>query len=433
MEKETKTVTTIVKGRNGPVKNKRNNKSNRRRPEGRNRRARGGASVSTPFTHTTKGTAKIAIRGSDRLAKIPDIRGLGENSIGLATLISAESFQRLEKVASAYQRILFKKLSFRVVPMAPTNVSGGYVAAFVADPNDNVSNSSNALARLISQHGAKVTKAWESCTVNARNTHDLLYTSIPRNGDARLYSPGQFVLGIDSRITSPTNQAVPVSIYADWSVELMVPSLEEEEGQILELIANSSFYCRNGHPGLWYDQGSVQQDDPRGAIPGIQFDIIYELSSSFYCEFTTEGGNYWEVIMVNDKDHGITLAPIDPSSRKPVIEVAKNDEGKLWVFRAGTKLTPVRGEVMKGLEFLCRTPLSGPLGKSLKESPKSSLPLDPSSKILENSSKKFAKRSKDSASLDKVSTKLKEQLRLMESQLLSQDLSSSNDSIEVIQ
>lgn len=318
--------------------------------------------------------------------------------------------------------------------MAPTNVSGGYVTAFIADPDDAVGTSSNAIARIISQHGAKVTKAWESCSVSSGPPKDLLYTSVSGHGDPRLYSPGQFVLGIDSKVVSPMNQPVPVSVYADWSVELSVPSLEEDEERRTELISNRAFYCRAGHPGLWFDQGGptgeVPMDDPRTAIPGIQFDQIYELDAPFYCEFTTLGGNFWEVMLINDKDHGITLAPVDPSTNKPLVEVAKNDESKLWVWRSGTRLVlSNKGNLQVGSEFLSLPSRSDPFSK-----PEQKI-LSPCLNGLDRQmgcSKNSSKQLETSGSSNQDYTALKAQLRSMESQLRLLGNFSSNESIEVL-
>jgi hypothetical protein len=111
--------------------------------------------------------------------------------------------------------------------MCPSITGGGYVAGFLKDPLDK----DTSFDALQGSHGAVVGKWWEHKTVQVRPPKDLLWTSAGDN--ARLYSPGKFVL-----TTVGTNtDIVNVSVLCSWEAELSVPSLEETgESPVTEYI-----------------------------------------------------------------------------------------------------------------------------------------------------------------------------------------------------
>lgn len=129
---------------------------------------------------------------------------------------------RLDVQASAYQRIKWLSLKFRISPQISTAVSGGYVAAFVQDPTDIVPDGEAGLNALTSQSHSVTKKWWEDSIINAPMPQELLFTNIT-GSELRWSSPGQFVLASDGKATS----AGSLTVYLDWSVELSVPSLEK--------------------------------------------------------------------------------------------------------------------------------------------------------------------------------------------------------------
>lgn len=308
----------------------------------------GGAPISTAVSLSPKNSNSVKLHGTDRLIHVPDISRYDAGHVVVDLSMSCASFHRLSHMSEAYQRVRFKKLVFRVVTMCSTYVSGGYACAFVADPTDVLGDGSNALDRVVAQTGSKITKVWESATVAARLTPDLLYTSDPPQGDKRLSSPGRLWLIVESKCSNE----VPLTVYCDWAVEMAVPSLEAQTGQAGALVVTENFFARKSNVGLWYQpKGKSPIDDPRKAIPGIEFDVLYKSKQKYFVSFTQErGGNFDQFKMVNDQTHGITLAPVGLDN-KTIIDTA---EGDYWMLERGDFLTPIPNLSGVGLEFLCR-------------------------------------------------------------------------------
>lgn len=236
--------------------------------------------------------------------------------------------------------------------MCSTSAAGGIATAFVADPTDVLGDGADALDRVVAQTGSKITKIWESATIVSKLSPDLLYTSDPPTGDKRLSSPGRFWLVVESKPTT----SVPLTVYCDWAVELFVPSLESKEGQGGAIVIQDNFFGRKDRVGLWHQtSGSEPSDDPRLAIPGIEFGTVYETAREYYHSFkTVRDGNFSRFKLVNDSTHGITLAPVDPAG-KVVIDQMTTDQ---WSIVKGETFTPLPNLQERGLEFLCQPPVS---------------------------------------------------------------------------
>lgn len=156
------------------------------------------------------------------------------------------------------------------------------MAAFFQDVSDRVSESQYGLSKLTSQQGAATKKWWETATMNAATPPDLLYTSFnpeePRTG-----SPGKLVVACDGK----ASQRGGLTVYVDWSVTLMTPSLEgpeEEEGKIPSL--QLPLWTKSGTPGVFGhpkagDWSSLTQD-ARRVLPGVLPDSTFRLSSPRY-------------------------------------------------------------------------------------------------------------------------------------------------------
>lgn len=328
--KAAKTEVVVVEPRKGGRRN-------------RNGGSRRGAPVSTSVSLLPTNTQKLRLFGTDRVLHIPEARPTdGAPLIDLS--ITPELLPRLHHMAEAYQRIRYKKLVFKIVSMCPTTTSGGIAAAFVADPTDVLGSGANALNRVVAQNGSKVTKVWQSATIRASLSGDLLYTSTPPLGDSRLYSPGRFWLVCESRFSTP----VPITVYLDWEVEVSVPSLETEAPEAGAVVLTANFYTRSSNPGFWYKDGAGG-DDPRPHAPGIQFDVIYQSKSKSYIKFETVAGNYDRFILVNDPNHGVTLTAVGTDG-KPIIQVTDINQ---WVLEKGQPLFPVPENVKLGSEFIC--------------------------------------------------------------------------------
>lgn len=296
------------------------------------------------------GNGTLHVYGSDRFAHIPDLASKPENSVVLNQAITGASFARLKHLSSAYQRIRWTKLVFRVVPMSPTNISGGLCASFVADASDNVGTGTNAISRLLAQKGAKVFKAWESATISHRCIPDLLYTSEPPKGDIRMSSPGRFVLAVDSAISVGTSQKVPVTVYVDWAAVLSEPSIEGyAPNGSGDLTVNAGLYGRTENTGLWF-RDTPGGDDPRSVIPGIQFDVVYRLQSKRYANLVSGHINFDKVVLKNDKTHGVTLFVVGYDNK----HIDSKFESNCWVIESGDTLRSEATSLNQtGSEFLC--------------------------------------------------------------------------------
>lgn len=321
----------------------------RKRGGVRNGRTGGGAPVSTSVAIAPKNTERVHLKGTDRLIHVENVSQFGTGAVVVDVSLSCSSFKRMEHMASAYQRVRFKKLVFRIVPMAATSLTGGFAAAFVADPTDVLGSGDDALDRLVAQKGSKITKIWQSTTVGACLLPDLLYTSEPPQGDVRLSSPGRLWVVIESKVTGLGSAQVPLTVYCDWEVDFYVPSLERAEGGGTgSLVVGATFYTRKSNVGLWW-KDTAGGDDPRTKIPNIEFDVTYQTKQKFYLSYN-KAGNFDKFRMVNDATHGVTLAPVAPDGTIIIEQTEQNQ----YVFEKGDVLTPVPTLNSVGAEFLCR-------------------------------------------------------------------------------
>jgi hypothetical protein len=178
--------------------------------------------------------APIRVRGMGRIAQATLLAATqSDGSEVFNEIITTSIFPRLSRIASAYQRYRFTKLDFNVQPMCPSITGGGYVAGFLKDPLDTDAS----FDALQGSYGAVVGKWWEHKTVQVRPPKDLLWTSVGEN--ARLFSPGKFVL-----TTVGTNtDLVNVSVLCNWEAELSVPSLENTtSGPITEYLTTKNLF-----------------------------------------------------------------------------------------------------------------------------------------------------------------------------------------------
>lgn len=328
----------------------------------RNRNGRGGnAPVATSLSISSKSTPTVTLFGTDRLIHVPNLYNFNSGSVVVDLPIQCSTFGRMAHMSDAYQRVRFKKLVFRVVPMCPTNATGGLAAAFVADATDTLGSGPDALNRLVASTGSKIAKAWQSFSINAKFVRDCLYTSVPPTGDLRLSSPGRLWVVVESRCQVPgfSSTAIPLTVYCDWEVEFSVSSLEREHpAESFSLTVGATFYSRKDHVGLWWMDNSGG-DDPRSKIPGIMFNTTYRTKQKYYLSYQ-KAGNFDKFRLIQDKDHGVTFCPVAPDGT-PIVEKTEINQ---YVFESGDVLTPVDDPKVIGQEFLCRQTRS-----SLSETP----------------------------------------------------------------
>lgn len=220
------------KGQKGPAK--------QRAPKV-GRQTAGGAPVSSRESVRGVQTDLSRLAGLDRIFHGTISSRLSSGTIVCDLLITPGMFKRLAVVARAYQKIRYLRLNFRVEPQMSTATSGGYVVAFVRDPADNVRN----IDILTSQQGSMTTKWWQSSTVPVPALKRDFYTS--DSVEIREYSPGRLVLMVDG----PATQIGSVTVFAEWSVELSQPSLEEPSTVSTNFVLVRDMYARSGHVGMF--------------------------------------------------------------------------------------------------------------------------------------------------------------------------------------
>lgn len=323
--------------------------SGRRRRRGGGGGGGGNAYVSEAATIKSSASQRLRVHGTDRYVHIPNCVGKKEGSVLFNAEVSAESFARLKHISEAYQRYHFKKLVFRIVPMASTDFSGGYAAAFIADASDDIGSGGDALNRIVAQTGAKITKIWQSAVVSHRCLPDLLYTSEPPGGDIRLHSPGRLVVAVDSEISGATDRIkVPMTIYCDWEADLYESCLEGPHAKVSgQIVVSKPFYSRSEKVGLFDKDDMVTAET---SIPGITVNEEYTVSHDVFLRFETEGGNYSKLkYEYNSTEKRYVLYVVGHDGKK----LSQKTDVNYWALQAGDRLTPVAKNVTVGEEYLC--------------------------------------------------------------------------------
>jgi len=286
----------------------------------------------------------VRISGTDRLAHVADASKIGDGKTVYKHAISAGSFPRLERVASAFQRIRYTRLHFKVVGLAASTTTGGLAIGFLPDPDDI--DTSVDTSTLLASPGGVIAKAWETARVVGRCPPSLLFTSrIAR--EPRTYSPGVFAVIIEGSIGT----SAPLSIYCDWSVELSVPALEAEQLITTDLVFAKAVYSRASNYGLW---SSDQADQPWVAVPGIRVEQLYALPTPRYYDGTAMSGNFKFVKWTKDPTHGDTLWVCDMDG-KPIIEESTATKS-YFAFQGETLVPVLPPNLREGASPLGRSP-----------------------------------------------------------------------------
>lgn len=189
-----------------------------------------GAATTRRTPNTRNDTATV--RGRDRIFHLADVSTLTDGGIVFFKQFTPDLIPRLSVLTSAYQRLRFSRLSFRIVAQVPTITPGGYVAAFIGDPNETLPTT-QTLEYLVTNTGARTTALWNSTVVNCpkyrlNQTYWAHQPSGPTGVDAadtlRLYSPGSLAVVFEG---NTANQKGSMSIEVDWAVTLTGATLEK--------------------------------------------------------------------------------------------------------------------------------------------------------------------------------------------------------------
>lgn len=181
----------------------------------RRNRARGtgiGTNMVAPSLSSPVAGSTITVSGTDRVLMFNVEKG---SVVFKKVQIDPDVSSRLRALASAYQRIKYNSVKFVVTPQAAAIVSGGYVAGFIPDPDDD----SISAADLSASQGSLTRKWYESAIVTMPRKPDLLYTS--EGEEERLVSPGSFWMITEG----PPSETTTVVVTIMWTVTLSVPSV----------------------------------------------------------------------------------------------------------------------------------------------------------------------------------------------------------------
>lgn len=232
-------------------------------------------------------TGSMTIAGQDQLAFIDNVNTLSDGSIVIDEDITVSSFTRLATQAKGYQRIKWNSLEYTIQSQMPTNTSGGYIAAHIADPSDIISGTEVGRMRLMANKYSVANKAYDSHKMHVRPTQQLLYTS--PQGEQRLWSPGKFALIVNGTIS----QTGSIMVIVKWSVTLSSPTLEDEVVSFRGLTIISPYAgIAKGRPGLYPqdENGSTSSTSTR-----MDKSCLIQLFGAGVIESLNNGFHYWRM------------------------------------------------------------------------------------------------------------------------------------------
>jgi len=308
------------------------------------RRANSTAGAGAVVSQSTAGYSNysssdnLTMRGVERWKTINVTSGASDGNL-LTEYFDHSLVPRLKLCASMFERVRYKQLAFEVVSKAPTSLGGGYVAAFIPDPDLSHAPSVGSAA---ASPGAVSKKWYESSIVRARVPQQLLYTS---NGtDKRLSVPGVFVVYVDG----PPNGAVSITINVHWSVELSVPSIEPSAADAApeELTVKGDLYFISGTSNLSMPVGGPNSTYQLFGVRSIPEGAIYRLpyvGGLEYAEGTGDTGTArWTAVKIipvtgSGADASVLQAMKDPANPLSVV----------WQSSVATQPVVVSGTVLK--------------------------------------------------------------------------------------
>lgn len=348
-----------------------------------------GAPVAQAVTVRETSSDSAIVAGVDRITHIENVQQFGHGTVVVDELLSSSSFARLARVAGAYQKVRYRKLTFRIVPMMSTATGGGYVAAFVRDPSDvPPSNSLDLLNWVTSQQGSVTTKWWQTADIAVGVADRTYYTS--SSEEVREYSPGRLVVVVDGKATAQG----PMTVFADWSVVLTHASLESAVGpdRSDHTVVLRNLWTKDTNQYVWsYDP--TKTDTTGSPNPDLMFSDwrvgdLFMLPASFSVEEYKSGvtgdaevGNFWVLHVESVTGVRWRVHPDTKDSQRVAAEaVLVIPRG--FTLRRVEQASSLQGNLMTGPQSsstrsngTCWERLRGPLPSSLKrsEAPSSSV------------------------------------------------------------
>jgi hypothetical protein len=228
---------------------RRNRRARRARQQGQGGVVRAPVAVAGPST--SQANTSLRATGVDRVAHVDDVSTSKTGDIVVQFAILPGIAERLSKYSALFTRVRYMTLRFEIRSQCSTASSGGYVAAFVRDP-DEILPTTNVLQMLAGQAGSKAANWWQSLVVVVPPTPDLFYTDeghITEGTSKRLLSPGKLVIACDG----PASVAGSLTVNLIWTATFLEPALE------LQPIESKSEITLEKHYAFWDFGNSLEQ------------------------------------------------------------------------------------------------------------------------------------------------------------------------------
>lgn len=245
-----------------------------------------------------RNTGAVTIKGVDRFIHIEDVSKLSSRTIPIRAEVIPDNMSRLKTIASAYQRIRYLHLSFRVESQISTATSGGYVASFIRDATEELPDGEKGLATLTSSQGSKTTKWWQSTTVNVGVLPDLYYTS-NSTFEERWSSPGIFCLGVDGK----ASQVGSLTVFIRYTVQMCEPSFEQTTMKPVLLCPENLLIVKDNY----HLKNKAGEVDATKLLSGSTIGRVYKLPT-IRSYMTTEGALWTFNCILHDSSNHLVVA-----------------------------------------------------------------------------------------------------------------------------
>jgi len=292
---------------------------------------------------------------TDRLIHTVVPAGTVRGTVIYDQVITPSITSRLRTQASLFQKIQYVKLRFEVQTQTATATSGGYVVAFLHDPQMEVGTGETALRNLTAIQGTQTSKMWQSTDINIATTSQQYFTL--NGNDIRLFSPGRFIVLSDG---VPGND-VAITIQFHWTVKLTRPALQRLVNSLPQAVLTSStlsigsdstdmsvIQSRNWNPNTnVFDTYSNDMSAAFTGLPPLQNlggnTIYYTLPNPISLPII--GGDTPSLIIGFSVINGILQARSYFMPYSGSIQIATANRTFLW---QGARLTPVLPDEFSG-------------------------------------------------------------------------------------
>lgn len=174
-------------------------------------------------------------QNTDRLVHVSLPADAVKGTVIYDQIITPSIADRLRTQAALFQKIRYSELRFEIQTQTATSNSGGYVAAFLHDPQMDIGSGETALRALSAVQGTVTSKFWQSTVMTVRATAQEYFTL--NGNDVRLFSPGRLIVLSDG----PPTTNVSITILMHWKVSLSRPAFQRLPVRLPQAVVIASF------------------------------------------------------------------------------------------------------------------------------------------------------------------------------------------------